>query len=50
MMKELNELWKKKNGRDLTQEEAWKMVEFVKMLYENADRNIDEELKKKAEA
>ena len=39
-MEELNAIWKEKTGRDLTPEEAWKMVDFVKMILENADRNI----------
>ena len=37
----LNKIWKDKTGRDLTTEEAWKMVELAKMIYENADRNLD---------
>ena len=48
MMNELNKIWKEKTGTDLTQEEAWKMVDFVKMILENADRNLDKELKKEA--
>ena len=40
MMNEINEIWKKRTGADLTEEEAWKMLAFVKMLFENADRNI----------
>lgn len=43
MMEKLNKIWKDKTGKDLTTEEAWKMVEFVKMVLENADRNIDKE-------
>ena len=46
MMNQLNEIWKNKTGADLTEEEAWKMVEFVGMILENADRNLDEELSK----
>lgn len=42
MMNELNKIWKEKTGNDLTEQEAWKMVEFVKMILENADRKLDE--------
>ena len=42
LMKELNEIWRDKFGRDLTIEEAWRMVDFVNLILENADRNIDE--------
>lgn len=42
MMQELNEIWKKKTGSDLTEAEGWKMVELVKLILENADHNIDE--------
>ena len=45
-MNELNAIWKKFKGRDLTEEEAWGMVDFVRMVMENADRNLDEELRK----
>ena len=41
-MQKLNEIWKDKTGNDLTAAEAWKMVELVKMIYENADRNLNE--------
>ena len=41
MMKELNAIWRDKFGRDLTEEEAWKMVDFVNLVLENADRNFD---------
>ena len=44
MMNELNEIWKSKTGSDLTEAEAWKMVEFVKMILENADKNISKEI------
>ena len=47
MMNEINKIWKSKTGKDLTQDEAWKMVEFIKMIYENADKNLDKELEKK---
>lgn len=43
-MKELNAIWKERTGKDLTKEEAWKMVDFVKMILENADKNLDKEL------
>ena len=43
MMQELNKIWKEKTGRDLTEQEAWKMVDFVAMILENADKNIDRE-------
>lgn len=42
MMNELNKIWKEKTGNDLTEQEAWKMVEFVKMILENADKKLDE--------
>jgi len=42
MMQELNKIWKDKTGKDLTEQEAWKMVEFVKMVLENADKKLDE--------
>lgn len=41
-MDELNRIWKEHTGKDLTTEEAWGMVEFVKMVLENADKNLDE--------
>lgn len=40
-MEMFNKIWKAKYGRDLTESEAWGMVEFVKMIMENADRNLD---------
>lgn len=46
MMTKLNKIWKEKTGKDLTEAEAWKMVEFVKMVMENADKNIDKEQKR----
>ena len=46
MMNELNNIWKSRTGKDLTENEAWGMVEFVKMILENADKNLDEEMKK----
>ena len=45
MMNELNKIWKEKTGKDLTEQEAWKMVDFVKMILENADRKLDEKQK-----
>ena len=39
-MEKINSIWKERTGKDLTQEEAWKMVEFMKMVLENADKNI----------
>lgn len=41
MMEELNRIWKEHTGKDLTEDEAWKMVEVVKLMLENADRNLD---------
>ena len=41
-MNELNAIWKAHTGNSLTQEEAWKMVELVKLMLENADKNIKE--------
>ena len=45
MMNELNKIWKDKTGKDLTENEAWKMVELVKMILENADKKLDEIIK-----
>lgn len=42
MMNQLNEIWKERTGRNLTEEEAWKMVDFVKMVLEEADKKIPE--------
>jgi len=42
MMNELNKIWKENTGKDLTEQEAWKMVEFVKMVLENADKKLNE--------
>lgn len=44
MMNELNRIWKMKTGKDLTEQEAWKMIEVVKAIMENADKNLDEEI------
>lgn len=41
MMDKLNQIWTNKTGRDLTEEEAWKMVEVVRLILENADKNIN---------
>lgn len=41
-MEKLNTIWKAKTGKDLTTEEAWKMVDLVKLMFENADRNFTE--------
>lgn len=43
MMNELNAIWKEHTGANLTEDEAWKMVEFVSMILENADKNINKE-------
>ncbi len=45
MMNELNAIWKSHTGNNLTQEEAWKMVDLVKLMLENADKNITEATK-----
>ena len=44
-MNELNKIWKEHTGKDLTEKEAWGMVEFVKMVMEHADKNLDKVLK-----
>lgn len=44
MMNELNEIWKQHTGKDLTEQEAWKMVDFVNMVMEHADKNLDKVL------
>ena len=44
MMNELNEIWKQHTGKDLTEQEEWKMVDFVKMVMEHADKNLDKVL------
>ena len=41
MMNKLNQIWKSHTGSDMTEEEVWKMVDFVKMIMENADKNLD---------
>lgn len=47
MMNQLNEIWKERTGRNLTEEEAWKMVDFVKMVFEEADKKIPEKKENK---
>lgn len=47
MMNQLNEIWKERTGRNLTEEEAWKMVDFVKMVLEEADKKIPEKKENK---
>ena len=39
-MEQLNKIWKEHTGKDLTTEEAWKMVDLIKLMLENADKNI----------
>lgn len=46
-MNQLNEIWKERTGRNLTEEEAWKMVDFVKMVLEEADKKIPEKKENK---
>lgn len=46
MMNELNKIWKERTGKDLTEQEAWKMVELVKAILENADKALENELNK----
>jgi hypothetical protein len=41
MMEQINAIWKNHTGADLTNEEAWKMVEFIKAVLETADKNLD---------
>lgn len=43
-IEKLNDIWKKGTGNDLTEEEAWKMVNLVSMILDNADKNLDNEL------
>ena len=47
MMNQLNEIWQERTGRNLTEEEAWKMVDFVKMVLEEADKKIPEKKENK---
>lgn len=46
-MNELNEIWKKGTDKDLTEDEAWKMVELVKVILENADKNLEQTINNK---
>ena len=39
-MEQINQIWKNRTGKDLTTEEAWKMVDVIKAILENADKNI----------
>lgn len=41
-MEKLNEIWRQHTRKDLTEEEAWKMVDLVKCILENADHNFTE--------
>lgn len=43
-MEMFNEIWKAKFGRDMTEKEAWGMVDFIKMVMENAEKNLDKAL------
>lgn len=43
-METFNKIWKAKFGRDMTEEEAWGMVEFIRMVMEHADKKLDEAL------
>ena len=47
MMEELNKIWREHTGADLTEKEAWGMVDFIKMLLENADENLSKELEER---
>ena len=40
-MEQLNKIWKDHTGKNLTTDEAWKMVEFVAAILVNADKNIE---------
>lgn len=42
-MEKINSIWKSKTGKDLTPEEAWKMLDFIRMILENANKNINKE-------
>lgn len=39
-MEQVNEIWKSKTGENLTDEEAWKMVDFIKTMMEIIDKEI----------
>ena len=45
-MEKINSIWKSKTGRDLTSEETWKMLDFIRMILENANKNINKESEK----
>ena len=40
-MEKVNAIWKEHTGNDLTSEEAWKMVDFIKAVLEEADKEIE---------
>lgn len=40
-MEKINEIWKEHTGKDLTTDEAWKMVEFIKSVMAEADKEIE---------
>lgn len=44
MMEQINAIWKERTGKDLTEQEAWKMVEVVKAILANADKALENEL------
>ena len=47
IMEQLNEIWKQRTGADLTEKEAWGMVELFRMMMEHADKNLDKVLAEK---
>ena len=40
-MEKINEIWKERTGKDLTKEEAWKMVEFIGSVLQEAEKRIE---------
>lgn len=40
-METINKIWKEHTGTDLTAEEAFKMIDFIKMMLEQADKEIN---------
>lgn len=44
-MEKINKVWKEHTGADLKADEAWKMVEFIKTVLEQADKKLDKETK-----
>lgn len=40
-MEKINKIWKNHTGADLTEEEAKKMVDFIKYMLEKADKEIE---------